>query len=221
MTVSLFSNTTIKPTVAALEASIPTSQTQSAPTAVQKQPAVAFFTSNTIGFEKNILNTGSTTNSYRMQTNLIEAKIKSFGDNKFAIKMMPMLNTDEKGIKTPQLRLTQCLPTVTFGKIDEVTFKGRLENRTTFKFNKDMQKTNVAQEPRLVLEATDGDYTARVIPRAEYSEQNPTLKFKDVQTTLQKKFGKFALYGDIYLKPETFKGDFSKISAAIGATLDF
>lgn len=175
-----------------------------------------------VGYEHYFDKTGSTGNSIRFQTDLMKLKLKTFGDNTFSIKAMPMMNTNADAVRAYQLRLTEALPTIQIGKIDQTAFSARLENRTTLKYDNLFKKTDVAQEPRLVLGAKNGDYSASIIPRAKYSQNDPTLRFKDVVASVGKKFGKLGVYTDAYVQPLAFqKGDFSTTNFALGLTYNF
>ena len=182
---------------------------------------VKFFTGNSLGNELYSDNKGYTGYSLRFQTKLIDANLPSFGDGKWTVKAMPMVNSDANGKKSEQLRVTTCLPTVSLGNLGKTNFTGRLENRTTLKFDDKFKKTDIAQEPRAVFMAKRGTWEADAVLRAKYSQKESGLKIKDAVFTVQKKLGKVGLYGDAYVPKEALKGDFGKTNYALGVTYNF
>lgn len=194
-------------------------------TGVPKKPKssdIKFFSENSIGRELYSDNSGYTGYSARFQTKMIDAALPSFGDNKWSVKVMPMVNADTEGIKYGQLRVTTALPTVSFGSAGKINFSGRLENRTTLKIDDKFRKTDFAQEPRAVFTAKRGNWEANAVLRAKHSQKESGLKVKDAVFTLLKKFDKFSIYGDVYMPTEAFtKGDFDKTNYALGMTYNF
>ena len=158
-------------------------------------------TGSALGAEVYSDNYGYTGNSWRIQTKALDATLPTFGDNKWAVKAMPMLNIYAKNNKSEQLRLTTCLPTVLLGKMGKVNFLGRLENRTTLKFDNNFNRTDIAQEPRIVLTAKKGSWEMNAVLREKFSQVKP--KSTEAVLTLQKTFGKVVTYADMYIAART------------------
>ncbi len=173
-----------------------------------------FFTKNTLG-EELYFNTvdGYTGNSSRFSTNVVDGKFGIF-------KAMPMLNVNSKGVVSEQIRLTAATSSLQLGQFDGLKFSSTAEYRVTPKFDKNLKKTDVAQEPRVTLKAQKGQNSVSLVARGKYSQKNPQYAFGGGIVVLQRDFGKkVSTYLETVLPQETFtKGQFEKANFTFGLT---
>lgn len=177
---------------------------------------IKFLDSNSFGNETYFDPKGEYTgNSLRFNSDLVSTP---YGK----INAKPLFNTDAKKEISPQLRLTTSSPDLKLGSLGGTNFKANLENRTTFKFNKNFETQDIANSARINLKAQNGDYSAYSAFKLDCSQNKPDLKFAGTTLGVQKNFGKkFSAYVEGYLPKESFQGNIRNTSYAIGMAVKF
>lgn len=173
--------------------------------------SIKFFDSNSIGNETYFgVNGEYTGNSLRYSTNV-------FSSSRFKLNAKPLFNTNEKSEISPQLRLTASSSDLNLGTLGKNSLSASLENRTTFKFDKNFKKQDIANSARVNFKARNGDLCSYTAIKFDCSQKKPDLKFAGVTMGLQKDFGKkLSAYIEGYLPKECFQGSLKNTSCAVG-----
>lgn len=120
---------------------------------------------------------------------------------------------------TSQVRLAYVSPSLT-KNLGGVTLSTSLENKVTYKFNFDGFKTNDVINSARINFGAKYDRTKTSLyysQKFEYSMYKKDFSNK-ITAGINQELGSsgVSLYGEAYLLPESFRGDFSKASYALG-----